>query len=131
MKTALKSINDYLRGGITSTGIKFTVWEGGDMKWLAIKSALRAIFAHDDTCPWCRVERKNLGSKQKSALRTSQNSRTASHLPPLDEQSKEIWPFTCDMCDITYNNKEEWLAEDLSNEADAKLLAALKHAQAI
>ena len=38
MEKALEKINKYLRAGVTSTGIKFTVWEGGEsLVWCRVK----------------------------------------------------------------------------------------------
>ena len=90
------------------------------MKWLAIKSALHAHFAFDDTCPWCRIGRKDMSTKKRQICRTSQNSRTAAHLPPLDQDGCEVFPFTCDVCQLSFT-KEQWCAEDLSSEALSKL----------
>ena len=91
------------------------------MLWLAVKSALHASFAHDDTCPWCLVQKADLGSKEAQIWRTSASAREYAHLPPLDEDGKEIFPFSCALCQIKFESREVWLKENMSAEKDSKL----------
>ena len=89
--------------------------------WLAVKSALHAHFAHDDTCPWCLVLKTNLATKEKQDLRTLANSRELAHLPPLDQEGNEVFPFTCKLCKVIFDSREAWEKENMRDEKLAKL----------
>ena len=90
------------------------------MLWGATKLGLRASFVHDDACPWCRVARSNLCTREKQVPRTLTNCRIASHLPPLDEHGDAVFPFSCDLCQLSFT-KPQWDAEDMSSELNSKL----------
>ena len=60
-------------------------------------------------------------TKDNQEPRTLESAREAAHLPPLDDNGNEIFPFTCKLCKITFRTREEWLAEDMSGEKDAAL----------
>ena len=91
------------------------------MKWMGLKSGLHAHFAHDDSCPWCRIDRQKMNTLEKQELRTLENAREAAHLPPLDANGKAVFPFTCKLCNVKFSTEEEWIKEDLSGQKNAKM----------
>ena len=97
----------------------------GDLVWLAVKSALHAQFAHDDTCPWCLVLKTNLATKDRQESRTLANAREFAHLPPLDQEGNEVFPFTCKLCNVEFESRETWEKEDMSGEKLAKMFTAV------
>ena len=85
------------------------------MKWLALMGALSAKFLAHSTCPCCKVKKGSLGSLDKCVCpaRTINGTRIAAHLPPKDDSGRDIFPFTCPDCDLTFNDELERQAEEL------------------
>ena len=109
-------LNVFLKLGKTSKGTFVSVWEGGDLKYLVLKCGLSGNFAHHDMCLWCHASRKNLGSLESSPPRTISTIRVRAHLPPLNPDGSEQWPFTCPCCKIKFtqaNHALEKLSEDM------------------
>ena len=52
---AFQDINKFIDHGRLSDGRVFTMWEGGDMKWIATKLGLKANFSSGRACP-CGVK---------------------------------------------------------------------------
>ena len=67
-------------------------------------------------CLWCLVSRTKLGSLEPAPLRTINSIRIYAHLPSLDSDGKEVWPFKCPSCAIMFtktNHHLEILSEEM------------------
>ena len=117
MTARFAKLTAFLKTHQTSGGTTLTIWEGGDLKYLCLKLGLSGNFATHDMCLWCEVSRTKLSSLTPSPPRTINGIRTNAHLPPIDNEGNEMWPFTCSCCQSTFT-KENYNDEDLSNSPD-------------
>ena len=116
LASRFESINEFLKSGKLSNGTIIFVWEGGDLKYLCLKCGLSGNFATHDQCLWCEVPRGDLCSLIPAKPRTINSIRILSHLPPLDQNGKAVWPFTCPGCSIVFSSESEHAKEQLSED---------------
>lgn len=126
---AFTNINKFMQRGTLADGRQFTMWEGGDMKWIATKLGLRAQFSSGKACSWCEVDMSELSSLEPSTPRSLVRLRTGAHIPPLNGAQEPVYPFACPHCQIEFKDQSSWQAETLSEHALKAF--PLKHAGSV
>lgn len=112
---AFKDINEFIQRGVLSDGRAFTMWEGGDMKWIATKLGLKPHFGSGKACAWCEVDFADLFSLEPLTPRSVARLRASAHLPCLNSAGDPTFPFTCPHCGLEFRDQAAWQAEQPSD----------------